>query len=281
MNAGAARRHGTIDSGGLALFYQEWGAADAPPVVLLHGLRAYGQWFEEFCDAAADRFRLIALDQRGRGRSAWAGAGGYTTDHYVADLHALVTQLGLPRCAFLGHSMGGVNVAHYAASHPERVQALVIVDIAPEFAPEGLARIRAELGRTPASFGSRDEARAFLATIHPRATARSLATRLEWMLVRGDDGRYGWRIDPKIFDPNMRPDPPERLWQALAAIRCPTLLVRGAITDLVTRECAERVVATLAAGELVEIPGAGHMVVEDNPRDFSAAVVPFLARAIA
>jgi pimeloyl-ACP methyl ester carboxylesterase len=100
------------------------------------------------------------------------------------------------------------------------------------------------------------------------------------MLARSDDGRYGWRIDPQIFDPNMRPDPPERLWQALAAIRCPTLLVRGAITDLVTRECAERVVATLPAGELAEIPGAGHMVVEDNPRDFSATVVPFLERTL-
>ncbi len=280
MSTGTSRRSGTVNSGGLALFYQEWGAADAPPVVLLHGLRAYGQWFEEFCEAAADRFRLIALDQRGRGRSAWAGAGGYTTDHYVADLEALVRQLGLKRFALVGHSMGGVNVSHYAARHPEGVQAVVIVDIAPEFAPEGLARIRAELGRTPPSFATLDEAQGFLKTIHPRATPRSLTTRLEWMLVRQDDGRYGWRIDPQIFDPNMRPDPPERLWQALAAIRCPTLLVRGAITDLVTRECAERVVATLVAGELVEIPGAGHMVVEDNPRDFTAAVVPFLERTL-
>jgi esterase len=280
MSATMRRAHGTVTSGGLELHYQEWGAADSPPVVLLHGLRAYGQWFEEFCEPASARFRLIALDQRGRGKSAWAGPGQYTTDHYVADLHALVEQLELTRLSLIGHSMGGTNVVNYAAMHPFGLKAVVIVDSAPEPDPAGIARIRAEIARTPASFASLDEARAFLAGLHPRATPRSLATRLDWMLKPDADGTIGWRIDPQIFDPSMRPDPPARMWHALAAIQCPTLMVRGAITDLVTRDVARRAIATVAKGEFAEVANAGHMVVEDNPRGFTDVVLPFLLRAV-
>jgi pimeloyl-ACP methyl ester carboxylesterase len=271
---------GTFVNDGLELHYQEWGDPNSPPVVLLHGLRAYGQWFEEFCEPASARLRLIALDQRGRGRSGWAGPGQYTTDHYVADLHALISALGLQGVGLVGHSMGGTNVTAYAAKYPEYVRSLVIVDSAPEPDPAGINRIRGELGRTPSSFASLDEARAFLTGLHARATPRSIETRLEWMLKRNDDGSFGWRIDSKIFDPNLRPDPPERMWHALGKIRCPTLLVRGAITDLVTPDCAQRMLAALRQGELVEIPGAGHMIVEDNPQAFNAAVIPFLQRTL-
>jgi pimeloyl-ACP methyl ester carboxylesterase len=274
-------RSGTFRSGGLALHYLEWGAPDAPPVVLLHGLRAYGQWFEEFCEPASAHLRLIALDQRGRGRSAWAGPCGYTTDHYVADVHALAEALGLARFGLVGHSMGGWNAVAYAAKHPGRVRALVIVDSAPELDPAGLARIKAELARTPQAFANLAEARAFLAGLHQRATPRSLETRLQWMLAPNDDGTLGWRIDPQIFDPNMPRDPPGRMWGELAAIACPTLLVRGAITDIVARESCARMLAMLQQGELVEIPRAGHMIVEDNPQDFNAAVIPFLAQTMA
>jgi len=272
---------GTIVNDGLELHYLEWGPPEAPPVVLLHGLRAYGQWFEEFCEPASDRLRLIALDQRGRGRSGWAGPGRYTTDHYVADLHALIRALGLAGVALVGHSMGGANVTAYTAKYPEHVRSLVIVDSAPELDPTGLNRIRGELGRTPASFASLDEARAFLTGLHARATPRSIETRLACMLKRNDDGSFGWRIDARIFDPNLRPDPPERMWQALASIRCPTLLVRGAVTDIVTQACAQRMLAVLRAGEFAEIPGAGHMIVEDNPQGFNEAVIPFLHRTLA
>lgn len=271
---------GTIASDGLQLHYLDWGPPDAPPVVLLHGLRAYGQWFEEFCEPASGRFRLLALDQRGRGFSDWAGPGQYTTDHYVADVDALVRELGLKEIALVGHSMGGWNAVAYAAKFPARVRALVIVDSAPELDPAGLARIRAELTRTPASFATLDEARAFLSGLHHRATPRSIETRLEWMLKHNEDGTLGWRIDPQIFDPNIPRDPPERMWRELAAIACPTLIVRGAITDIVARDVAERMRAAMPAAELVEIPGAGHMIVEDNPQAFTAAVLPFLERTM-
>ncbi|CAN7679912.1 alpha/beta hydrolase [Caballeronia sp. LjRoot34] len=270
----------TFTHDGLSLHYLRWGPADAPPLVLLHGLRAYAYWFEEFAEVAAARFQVISLDQRGRGASDWAPDGQYNTDAYVADLAALADHLKLDRFVLLGHSMGGTNALNYAASHPDRVAALVIVDSAPELDMAGLTRIRSELARTPNAFGSRAEALTFLREMHPRAGERSIATRMEWMLRRRETGELDWRIDPAIFDPRLTPDPPQRSWDALAKVACPTLMVRGAISDLVTAQIADRMIDTLRSGERVDIEQAAHMVVEDNPVAFTSAVLGFLDKKV-
>jgi esterase len=263
---------------GLRLHYVEWGEATKRPVVALHGLRAYGHWFDEFADVAEPHYRLIALDQRGRGESDWAKDGVYKTDAYVADLAALTAQLNLGKFVLIGHSMGGTNAVNYAAKYPEQVSALVIIDSAPELDQRGVQRIRRELGETPKSFASWDEARSFIRSLHVRPSDRHIATRLKWMLKEAAPGRIVWRLDDAIFDPRMTPDPPERTWSMLQQIRCPTLLVRGGLSDLVTVEMAGRVAATVPGARWVEVAEAGHMVIEDNPDGFNAAVMPFLAQ---
>jgi pimeloyl-ACP methyl ester carboxylesterase len=269
------------DLDGLRLHYVEWGEANQPPIVMLHGLRAYGHWFDEFAAVAEGRYRLIAPDQRGRGASDWAKDGRYNTDAYVADLAGLVDTLGLDRFVLFGHSMGGTNAINYAAQYPGRVSALVIIDSAPELDPRGLTRIRGELGATPKAFATWEEARAFIRRLHVRPSEQHIATRLAWMLKEAAPGRIVWRLDDAIFDPRMTPDPPSRSWSMLAQIRCPTLLVRGGVSDLVTPEMAERVAAAVPEGRCVDIPEAGHMVVEDNPDGFNAAVMAFLAQVTA
>lgn len=269
-------KSGWFQSGPLKLHYVEWGRTDATPVVALHGLRAYGCWFAEFGEAAQADFRVLALDQRGRGESGWAPDGRYNTDAYVADLEAFRQHLGLERMILVGHSMGGTNVVNYAALNPQHVGALVIVDSAPELHMAGLTRIREEMGRTPASFESRAAARAFLRGLHTRASEGNLDTRVAWMLREAGDGRLLWRIDGAIFDPKMTPDPPQRMWTALQRIACPTLIVRGGVSDLITPEVVERMLAVLEDGRAVVVPNAAHMVVEDNPDGFNAAVLPFL-----
>lgn len=265
-----------VTANGLRLHYVDWGNEGAPPMVLLHGLRAYGHWFDEFAEAARDRYRLLALDQRGRGESDWARDGDYTTDAYVADLEAFVDALKLERFVLGGHSMGGTNVINYAARHPDRLAALLILESAPELDPAGIGRIRRELAATPRDFDSWEAARAFLRTRHERPSDEHIRTRLRWMLKETPDGRITWRLDPAIFDPRLTPDPPARTWARLDKIRCPTLVVRGGLTDLVTVETVERMVATIPGSRWVEIPEAGHMVLEDNPPAFNAAVMGFL-----
>lgn len=94
---------------GLRAHYVEWGAPDAPPVVLLHGLRSYARTWEAVAAELDGRYRLIALDHRGRGDSAWDPAGDYSTGAYVSDLEQLADSLALERFTLVGHSMGGTN----------------------------------------------------------------------------------------------------------------------------------------------------------------------------
>ncbi len=84
-------------------------------------------------------------------------------------------------------------------------------------------------------------------------------------------------MDSAIFDPNLRPDPPEQMWGFLEKIRCPTLIIRGSETDILTSETCEQMVTRIPRSRRMEIPNAGHMVLEDNPEVFNAAVLDFLS----
>src|SRR5581483_11652194 len=124
-----AERTRPLRVNGLRLFCREWGKTDAPPLVLLHGLRGFSGTWRALAAALAGQFRLIAFDQRGRGESDWDPGHNYYTDAYLSDLEGVVDQLGLARFGLIGHSMGGTTSYVYAARHPERLAALVIEDI--------------------------------------------------------------------------------------------------------------------------------------------------------
>ena len=261
---------------GLKIHYVDWGNEGATPMVLLHGLRAYGHWFDEFAEVVKDRYWVMALDQRGRGESGWAKDGNYTTDAYVSDLEEFVGQLRLDKFVLGGHSMGGVNALIYTAHHPDRVLALLILDMGPEVNPAGVQRIRQELAETPGEFGSWEQARAFIRKLHSKPSEENIRTRLKWMLKESPEGKIVWRLDKAILNPALRPDPPERVWSLLEKIKCPTLIVRGGVSDVLTVETCEKMVKVIPGSRWVEVPDAGHMVIEDNPQAFNAAVLDFL-----
>lgn len=250
-------------------------------MVLLHGLRAYGHWFDEFATVVKDHYWVLAPDQRGRGESDWAKDGDYTREAYVSDLGGFVDTLKLNKFVLVGHSMGGLNAIYYAARHPNRVNTLLILDIGPEIKPVGIQRIRSELAETPGEFDSWEQAKAFLRKRHPKPSDENIQTRLRWMLKESPGGKVVWRLDNAIFDPNLRPDPPEQVWSLLGKIRCPTLIVRGGETDVLTPETCERMVKLIPGSRWVEIPNAGHMVIEDNPEAFNVAVLNFLQSNVA
>lgn len=276
MSSQVTSHYATIN--GLRMHYVEWGDVQATPIVCLHGLRAYGHWFDELAVVVSDRYRVLALDQRGRGETDWAADGDYTRAAYVSDVEAFVETLQLDRFILIGHSMGGLNAIHYAARHPERVLALGILDIGPEIDPAGMQRIRAELGETPTGFDSWRAAKAFLQMRHPKASEENRQTRLTWMLKEGADGRIAWRIDQAIFDPNLKPDDPQQTWDLLSQIRCPTLILRGGESDVLSVDTCQKMLTRIPDGRWVEIPGAGHMVIEDNPEACNAALLDFFNR---
>ena len=262
-------RH-TVTRDGTELVYWTWPGA-GPPTLLLHGIGNYGRSWDLFADAVAHRLALVAPDARGHGESGRA-ADGYAPADFTADALAVLGALGIDRAVVVGHSMGGTHAINLAARHPERVRALVIVDASPEPLPAGAERARRLVTGRPARFADRDEARAYLERTSPGYAAAVYENRLAFAL-REENGELVWRSDPaalgRIMSGRM---PAEDRWNALAAIRCPTLVVRGTRSNVLSEEVAHEMVRTLADGRLMELD-AGHNVPLDRPRELADAAV--------
>jgi pimeloyl-ACP methyl ester carboxylesterase len=277
----AAPAEGFLRVNGLNLRYLDWGGGSLP-VVMLHGLRGYAETWQSVAEPLPDRFRPLALDQRGRGGSDWGRWQSYGAGQYVADLEVLVDQLGLGRFVLIGHSMGGTNAIVYTARHPERVAALVIEDMGPgaSTGSAGSSRIKGELGGTPDSFASWSEAEAYWRAQRPHAPVDAVQSRLKFTLRERPDGRIAWRYDLEgIRRARMEPALQIDLWPYVADLRCPTLVIRGAASDFLARATAEEMARRNANLRWVEIDGASHYVHDDNLPAFNRVLGQFLEAA--
>ncbi len=268
----------TVTANGLKLNYLDWGNEQATPMVLLHGLRGHRHSWDDFSATVCKDFHVLSLDQRGRGDSDWAPDGDYSTDAYVADLDAFSDALGLDKFVLVGHSMGGRNSMTFGGKYPEKLEKLVVVDVGPESDPRGGARIAREIINVPEEFNSFEDVVEYMGKQNRFASDAVMRRRLTYATKELPNGKIGWRYDLAIREARWQgiTTPQEDLWPALSKITCPTLIVRGTETDLLTHEVAQRMVDTFPNAQLVEIPSAGHMVFEDNPEDFIAAVKKFL-----
>jgi pimeloyl-ACP methyl ester carboxylesterase len=274
--ATVADKFATIN--GLRLHYLDWETPGAPTIVMLHGLRSYAHIWDGVARPIAGDYRIVALDQRGRGDSDWDPAASYTTETYVSDLEGLVDGLGLDRFILIGHSMGGANTLVYSARHPERVVAAVIEDMGPgSTSSPGSARISQEMDNTPRRFASWSDAEAFWRGQRPLISDEALAERLRNTLKTAPDGGITWKWDVEGID-RARKAGGSRLdlWPAVRGLACPTLVLRGALSDILSRETAEAMAASNPNIRWVEIPNASHFVHEDNLVDFNREVGAFL-----
>jgi pimeloyl-ACP methyl ester carboxylesterase len=279
MTTSLAPRDHTVTLDGLALHYCEWGPAHARPLVLLHGITGHARTWDHLALALQPGSRVIALNQRGHGDSQWAPGGDYSVGAMAADVERLADHLGLNRFLLLGLSMGGRVAIALAGTHPERVERLVIVDIGPDIAPAGMERVRSMIGTAPERFTSEDEACEYVRRGNPRYNEAELRRRVAHGLTPSPDGGLAWKYDKAIREVmrlGLRREAMD-LWAPLARITCPTLLVRGAESDILSPEIAKRMLASLPDGRLVEIAEAGHSVPGDQPEAFAAAVRSFLA----
>ena len=263
-----------IELRGLRFHYRDWPHAGAPALVLLHGLSSQARSWDQFAQTMQDRYHVLALDQRGHGETSWADS--YTQQEMADDLAAFVDAHGLARFALLGLSMGGRNAYAYAAQHPDRVERLVIVDIGPEIIESGGRRVMAAVAM-PDVFNDREEAYGLTRLANPRPAEDVLRERVFNNLVQTDDGRWTWRYDKKLRQPGglARPDT-ETNWAMLTRLACPTLVVRGAESDILSPETAERMARSIPNGRLVEVPDCGHNIPLENLPGFVAAIRPFL-----
>ena len=265
---------------GLRLHYLEWGEASRPWLFLLHGFASNAHTWDQQADVLCKRFHVVALDQRGHGDSEWA-RDGYDQHRYVRDFAALADALGAPRFALVGHSMGGIHAIEYAARHLDRVERLAAVDIGPDM-PKGSAAIPREVQRPPEVFASVDAVYQFMQPADPPAPADVLRHRARHAVRQQPDGVWTWKYDPVLRSPKRpvrRVAPPVVVWDMLAAITCPALVVRGERSNILDRHQAERMAATFPDARLVEIANAGHRVMLDNHPAFLAALEGFLTVA--
>ena len=258
---------------GLRFHWLDWGTAGHPPMLLLHGGAQTAHSWDEVAPALARRRHVVALDQRGHGKTDWAPR--YRRADFVDDVAALLDHLGQECVTLVGLSLGGLNAIAFAAAHPGRVRGLIVVDVVPTVVRSGTDAIRSQLAQR--EFDAFEDAVALAHRFNPRRTLDNIRERLHHGMRELPDGRWTYRFDPGI-GADAEPDALERLWADVRRLRCPTLLVRGAESPVLDDHGVERFRRECARAAVAEVPGAGHSVMGDNPAGFVAAVTPFLRR---
>ncbi len=244
--------------------YYQWGAPDNPRVlVCVHGLTRNGRDFDWLAQRLAAHYRVICPDVVGRGLSDHLrDPAGYTVPQYVADMVTLIARLQVETVDWLGTSMGGLIGMGLAAQPQTPIRRLILNDVGPYLDSAALQRIAAYVGVDPVwpSFAAAQ------AEIQAISAPFGDLSPEQWQALTASsirqtaDGNWRFRYDPRLAEPFKAELPAEGidLWPLYAAIQCPTLAVRGADSDLLSRATWERMAACGPKARLVEIPAVGH-----------------------
>jgi pimeloyl-ACP methyl ester carboxylesterase len=270
-----------VPASGVTLAGERWDPQERPAgtVVLLHG----GGQTRHSWDATARRLAehgwvAVALDARGHGDSDWDPGGDYSLDAFVRDLVAFVSTLE-EAPVLVGASLGGITSLTAAGEHPALARALVLVDVVVQLEPAGVERIRAFMRSRPDGFGSLEEVADAVAAYNPlRPRPRNL-DGLRKNVRLGDDGRWRWHWDPAFMDIGDEPQrqiDPVRLRAAAERLTVPTLIVRGARSDVVSDDGMADMLRRIPHAQAVDVAAAGHMVAGDDNDVFAAALESFL-----
>lgn len=270
--------------GGLTLVADEWNretdSNGRPTILMLHGGGQNRFSWKNTGRILANRgFHVVALDARGHGDSDRAPGGEYTVRVLARDVGAVLDQIGRP-VMIIGASMGGMTgILAAAAAGPQRVTELVLVDIVPRYQNEGTARIRDFMTRHVHGFESLEHAADAIAEYLPYRSGRRNLEGLTKNL-RQRDGRWYWHWDP-AFVTSIHDEPfadIDELEASSMGLEIPILLVRGQLSDVVSREGVEDFLAKVPHAQFVELSDAGHTAAGDDNDAFTEAVVAFVAR---
>lgn len=241
--------------------WYEWGDVANPRVAIcVHGLTRTGRDFDVLGEALSSTHRVLAPDMPGRGRSEWLSAkGDYAFPTYLATLTALIAASGAANVDWIGTSMGGLLGMVMAAQPGTPVSRLVVNDVGPTLEKEALARIGAYVGLDP-TFESEAAFAAYVRSISPFGPLSDAQWEHLTRTIGGPrpDGRHGFVYDPGIAVPFRDAPAAPDLWPVWDAIRCPTLLLRGARSDLLSPETAQSMTERGPTPRLVQFEDVGH-----------------------
>lgn len=252
--------------------FTEWGEPGQPQILLLHGGNQSCHSWDLVSLHLADRYHVFALDQRGHGDSEWAPDLDYSIDAMVGDAAAFSAAVGLARPIVFGHSMGGRNTLSLALAHRDLARALVIVDVGPEISKDGAQTIQNFVIRN-IEF---DDLEVFLDNVvayDPFRSREHIERTVKYNVLRRVDGKYVSKVDHRRI-PQRNAD---LTIEQMRTLDLPVLVVRGAQSNILEPDAAERFVAALPQGSLVTVADTGHNVHSGNTPGFLEAIAPFLA----
>lgn len=259
--------------------FLEWGDPANPTLVLLHGgNQSAHSWDLVSLHLSAD-YHVFALDQRGHGDSEWSRGAHYSVAEMASDAESFLTTMQVEKPVVIGHSMGGMVTLALANKCAQLLQAIAVVDIGPEVNERGTKMIREFVGRN-IEFDNLEEFLDRVAKYDPYRTREHIERTIKYNLIRRADGRYVTKNDRRRFFPagdkgKGRVAGAPSLEQ-LKRLNLPTLIVRGADSNVLDQDAAERFAGALINGRLVTVPDCGHNVASQNTAGFLEAITPFL-----
>jgi esterase len=258
----------------LRIHYVDWGGADKPPMILLHGLDRVARTFDHLAPHFTSRYHVIAVDMRGHGDSDWDPAARYVVEDHVSDLEGLVAQLGLRNIVVWGNSTGGRVAQVFAGKHPELVSHVIAEDVGPErpqqISDNYVRRVREEEKGWDTELGVWFAA----ARANPRAVEAVVASLVHYGAKQRADGWFVWKRDPNLVKGFVATD----LWRYVRAITAPTIYILGERSNIVPPETQDALRKALPRVQISTIEGAGHYPSDEKPADFVAIVDRFLHR---
>lgn len=244
--------------------YTEWGDPKNPRVlVCVHGLTRNCRDFDFLAQALSDRYRVVCPDVAGRGRSDWLKVkDDYQLPQYVSDMVALLARLDVEEVHWVGTSMGGMIGMTLAAQADTPITRLVLNDIGPVITAVSIRRIAEYVGIAP-KFASIEEAERYVRLV---SAPFGRLTDAQWRHLTvhvtrpAESGGFEMRYDPGLGEPFRKAIDGKDvdLWPIYEAIRCPTMVTRGAQSDLLTHETALEMGRRGPKAKVVEIPDVGH-----------------------
>jgi pimeloyl-ACP methyl ester carboxylesterase len=273
---------------GMVLRVTQWSTSASPhtvadTIVLLHGLGDAAIAWLGVAPMLAERHRVLAVDLRGHGDSAWSDERDYSMDAYTADIEALFDRLDLGTVSLVGHSLGAAIALRYTVRHPQKVAALVMVDHGPDVANASAQHIRNVLRDAHRVYAHADDYAALLMERHPLGDKELLKRVAGASLRPAPASGLVPKYDPQVVDERRDPlssvggsQTADETWQLLGKLRARTAMLRGMGSSVLPAAVAKRMIEIVGARATLDtIPMAGHAVHLDNPAGLRRALLQF------
>jgi pimeloyl-ACP methyl ester carboxylesterase len=251
------------------------------PILFVHGFSHDRHVWQDVATPLPAGFRPLTVDLRGHGDSDWSLDAAYRPSDYASDLGPVLDACAVDRAVVVGHSLGGNVATLFAADQPDRVSALVLVDTGPSLSGAAWDAAAGDAALAMGCFPDVESYRRVLNLAYPFGRPEALERLARTGLVRRVDGRFEPKMDPLLVEltgtESQWADNESALWAALGKLQCPTLVVRGERSAMLSPEIVREMVDNvLDRGCHVSVRDAGHAVAVDNPGGLVEAITGFL-----